>query len=620
MLSKRPLVRRLEPAALSTPTTTESSPYASLIPGALFGWGAAVVRIEALRDLGRVRVTDVSTGERLDLPTDALHALPGVQAASFDRVRAKPDQWERARALAQDFEAQIDRPRLPLVATEALATKYSLSVRQIQRLRGQYQAQRRASGLLPTPGGRRSGTTVLAPRTEQVIAHAIVRYYARPERTSQLEVALRAQSLCRRLRWPVPGISTVVRRIRAAEGYEMDRAKLGSKRAREIWRAVPGKLFVDAPLSVCQIDHTLVDVLILSEDRSQVLGRPWLTVAMDVGTRCVLGIHLTMDAPSSVSVALCIEHATLPKVRENKGHPGRWPMYGKCRLILVDNAREFRGHAMEAGCAEHGIELDFRPPGQPRYGGHIERMMGTLMRMVHGLAGTTFSNVQDRGKYPSERRAQMTLSELREWLVTRICQHYHVRRHRALGIAPLIAWERAWTASSGDLTSPPLMVSPEQFRLDFLPCTQRLIRRDGITFRRSRYWHPAMTASIGRDRSVRVRFHPQDPSRIWWREQDGTIVEAHAVSGPGAGQAHTAHTPEEELRMETIMDEGFASSDRIEEVALAAAKKHSRAASQLRPLPGRGGKGLFAGPDLSAAPPQESAVTPNRASVRTEEL
>ncbi|WP_369929289.1 Mu transposase C-terminal domain-containing protein [Xanthomonas sp. NCPPB 2632] len=620
MSSKNLRVRGPEAAAPVTPVTTGSTPYTSLTPGALFGWGAAVVRIEALRDLGRVRVTDVSTGERLDLPTDALHALPGMRAVGFDRVRANPGQWERARALAQDFEAQIDRPRLPLVTTKALAAKYGLSVRQIQRLREQYQAHRRASGLLPDPGGRRRGATALDPRTEQVIAHSIVRYHARRERTSQLEVALRAQSLCRRLRWPVPGISTVVRRIRAAASYEMDRAKLGAKRAQEIWRAVPGTLFVEAPLSVCQIDHTLVDILVLSEDRSRVLGRPWLTVAIDVGTRCVLGIHLTMDAPSSVSVALCVEHATLPKIRENGGRPGLWPMYGKCRLILVDNAREFRGRALEAGCAEHGIELDFRPPGTPRYGGHIERMMGTLMRMVHGLAGTTFSNVQDRGKYPSERRAQMTLSELREWLVTRICQYYHVRRHRALGIAPLVAWERAWTSPSGDLTAPQLMASPDQFRLDFLPCSQRLIRNDGITFRRSRYWHPAMKASIGRDRSVLVRFHPQDLTRIWWREDCGTIVEAQAVAGPAAGQPRAAHTPEETLRMEAIMDEGFATSDRIEAIAQFEFKKRPRSNEQSRPSPGRGGQRRITGSKSEDSVSEETTVVPNRASIRTEEL
>jgi hypothetical protein len=51
------------------------------------------------------------------------------------------------------------------------------------------------------------------------------------------------------------------------------------------------------------------------------------------------------------------------------------------------------------------------PPATPRFGGHIERLMGTLMTRVHALPGTTGSNVAARGNYPSEARAILTLCE-----------------------------------------------------------------------------------------------------------------------------------------------------------------------------------------------------------------
>ncbi|MGW5574179.1 hypothetical protein ACWEVD_23545 [Nocardia thailandica] len=40
--------------------------------------------------------------------------------------------------------------------------------------------------------------------------------------------------------------------------------------------------------------------------------------------------------------------------------------------------------------------MDYRPPGQPHFGGVIERLIGTMMTMVHELPGTTFSNTADR--------------------------------------------------------------------------------------------------------------------------------------------------------------------------------------------------------------------------------
>lgn len=35
---------------------------------------------------------------------------------------------------------------------------------------------------------------------------------------------------------------------------------------------------------------------------------------------------------------------------------------------------------------------EWRPVAKPRYGAHIERLLGTLNEEIHGLAGTTFSN------------------------------------------------------------------------------------------------------------------------------------------------------------------------------------------------------------------------------------
>ncbi|MDR6935722.1 Mu transposase C-terminal domain-containing protein [Luteibacter sp. 3190] len=608
------------PLAPISPESAVPQANLALTPGSHVGWGTCILQVVAVRDQGRIQAIDVSTNEHLDVPIEMLHALPGRPASvAFDRVNTSSETWHEKRLLAQDFEVHIELGRLPKAVSKALAEKHGLSIRTIQRKRVIYQRTRRASSLIGDPGGRRPGSTQLDPRTERVVHFVIERRYARREYVSQLEVAERARSICRRLGWPVPGHRTVARRIRAVSDRAMDNARQGAKRADAHWRPVPGRLFVERPLDVCQIDHTLVDVMVVSDDRRTVLGRPWLTVAIDVATRCVLGIYLTMDAPSSVSVALCLEHAMLPKANEKCGRAG-WPQYGKVRLVLTDNAKEFHGDPLESGCAEHGIALEFRPPGQPRFGGHIERMMGTLMRMVHGLPGTTFSNTQARGNYPSERRAAMTLGELRQWLVTRICAYYHVRRHRMLGVAPLVAWDRAWTQPSGELAMPALIAEPDQLRVDFLPMERRMIRRDGITFRNSRYWHPAMADSVGHEHFVAVRFHPYDLSRVWFRDAQGMLIEAPAVAGPGIDRMHAPHTAQETLALEAALDEGFATSDRLEADAHAQSLKHPRTATESKPRKGRGGRARRAPADPANDATQPDPVAPNRASIRTEEL
>lgn len=83
----------------------------------------------------------------------------------------------------------------------------------------------------------------------------------------------------------------------------------------------------------------------------------------------------------------------LPK-EKYLGHLGvvaEWPVSGLPAVVHLDNAEEFHARALERGCQEHGIRLEYRPPLQPHFGGHIERLIGSLMKAIHLLPGTTFS-------------------------------------------------------------------------------------------------------------------------------------------------------------------------------------------------------------------------------------
>ena len=72
-------------------------------------------------------------------------------------------------------------------------------------------------------------------------------------------------------------------------------------------------------------------------------------------------------------------------------------MAGLPRLIHVDNAKEFHSQALLRGCQEYSIAIEHRPRRQPHLGGHIERLIGTMMGAVHLLPGTTFSNANEKG-------------------------------------------------------------------------------------------------------------------------------------------------------------------------------------------------------------------------------
>ena len=161
----------------------------------------------------------------------------------------------------------------------------------------------------------------------------------------------------------------------------------GKDKAERHHLATPGTLTADHPLDIVQIDHTKADVTVVDSVTRRALGRPTLTVAIDVNSRMVLGFHLSLEPPSLLAVALCLTHAVMDKSHwlAARGIGTEWPAWGIPKMIHVDNGAEFHARAFKMACSEYQIDLQHRPPVTPRYGGHIERLIGPMMGGVHLL-------------------------------------------------------------------------------------------------------------------------------------------------------------------------------------------------------------------------------------------
>jgi putative transposase len=317
-----------------------------------------------------------------------------------------------------------------------------------------------------------------------------------------------------------PNHRTVLSRIRALDLRLVTAKRQGSKKARELLDPVAiSTLQPERPMDVLQIDHTPVDVIVVDQQKRLPIGRPWLTLAIDVTTRMVAGFHVSLWSPSTLSVSLVLSQAVLPKtswLADRELQTLDWPVHGLPRAIHVDNAKEFHAEALVRGCQEYGIRLDHRPPRQPHYGGHIERLIGTMMGAVHLLPGTTFSNVSEKGSYASEDRASLTLAELERWLALQIAGVYHLSVHSALGKAPLAAWQEETVLRPRD----PL--DETEFFLSFLPAVPRQIRRDGIHFYNIRYWDNVLSPWAGRLKEpLLVKYDPRNLSRIYVQDPRG---------------------------------------------------------------------------------------------------
>lgn len=384
-----------------------------------------------------------------------------------------------------------------------------------------YQEHPVTSSLLPRPAGTRQGSRRLPDETEAVIAEAIRDFYKTRQKPSINLLHKEIRRLCRSRGLRVPSWHAVKARISAMDRAELTRAREGSKAARDRFRPVSGEYTAEFAFDVVQIDHTLVDVIVVDRQHRRPLQRPWLTLAIDIASRMVAGFYLTLEAPSTVSVALAIQHIVQPKESwlAGLGIDTEWPISGFPDAIHLDNAKEFRSRALQRGGEEHGIELIHRPVATPHYGGHIERLIGTMMGAVHLLPGTTFSDIDERGDYDSAANATMTMDELERWMTLEITR-YHADRHGTLGIPPLAAWHEAEARRVRPVRHP---YDLADFMIDFLPSVDRLVRRDGIHLFGLRYWDDVLSVWAGRlDRPLRVSYDPRDLSRIFVRAPDGT--------------------------------------------------------------------------------------------------
>jgi putative transposase len=475
----------------------------------------AIVRVELD---GSVVVRDLANGVLRTTSASELRAPASLAAPTETTLAsialATDAQWERARRREAVVAGLTNASNVGDQVASA-AARLGVSRRTVFRWLAAYRASPQTSSLLPHARGTPAGAHRIDERLEQLIAEVIRDVYLTKVRARKEEVVRRVGLRCSAEGLRQPSRKAILARVRALDARRVAKARLQSSEAAALYDPVPGTYKVDRALDVVQIDHTRVDVIVVDETHRLPIGRPWLSLAVDVATRVVTGFYVSLEAPSSTSVALCLAQAVLPKEPwlRSRALNCAWPVWGLPRAIHADNGADFTSSALRRGCDEHRIALILRPVATPHYGGHIERLIGTIMGRVHLLPGTTGSNSADKGAYPAEAKSALTMAELEHWLAIEICEHYHRRVHRGLHRSPLAAWQDALRQAGSGLGALP--ERPEQFALSFLPFEHRTLRRDGLHLFNIRYWDPVLPAIVRPGESVMVRYDPRNLSKIY---------------------------------------------------------------------------------------------------------
>ena len=457
--------------------------------------------------------------------TDCNSPSPPFFAAnldSYERVPA-PESWMSAQAMTPAQEARLqmiqslldcdkcisDKSLRYRMATEA-AKQNQTTARRILRLYYRYLAT----------GQLTKKRTQQTSKSNQMIERAIRRYYFGAKRLS-LRSAYEMM-LLEDYVGPEGGIDSDAptwsqfrhyyyghslhkdpQKIIAREGltkYQRDhRPAWGTSSG---WRQQPGSY---------QMDATQAGIYLGSrQDRSIVVGRPYIYLAVDTATHLIAGAYVGFDCDETAVMA-CIEQAVMDKVAYCARYgieitPEQWPSAGMPSEIITDQGREFFGPRMSELCRRYGLEVLTLPPFRPDQKGCVEKSIDLLQQrykpMLRGC-GVIEDDAQER--WATDYRMQATL-DLDDFTRIVIYAILYLNSGRLLdGKTPAERWLEL---------SPRLMaVDPQELHIQILPRDTAKLTRKGL--RSNRMWHaPDDATGLMIGDSYTIAYDPADLRRI----------------------------------------------------------------------------------------------------------
>lgn len=315
---------------------------------------------------------------------------------------------------------------------------------------------------------------------------------------------------CRDLGLIPPSYKTYIKAVNARPRAEQTRKMHGVRAAyseeiqyMELSQTIPRH--GQRPLEIVHIDHTELDIELISSRTGKNIGRPWTTFMTDAYSRRILAVYLSFDPPSYRSCMMVIRECVkrLSKIPQT---------------IVVDGGKEFHSVYFEKLLAQLEINKKQRPPAKARFGSVCERMFGTSnSEFVHNLTGNTqnMKNVRQITKSVNPKtHAIWNFERFNERLLDWAYDVYDLMEHPALGMSPRESYE--FGMDSFGYRPQRMVVYDENFRIATLPTTSKGTAKvqtgRGVKINYLYYWSDAFRDLAVENNQVSVRYDPFDIS------------------------------------------------------------------------------------------------------------
>lgn len=315
--------------------------------------------------------------------------------------------------------------------------------------------------------------------------------------------------------------STVRRALTEIEPFAVDAARYGTAYARNKWRYSLKGVCASRPLERVEIDHTLLDLVVVHDQTGMPLGRPTVTVVVDAYSGYVLGFFISFWGTGLPATLSAIRQAVLPKDEITAAAPGLtrpWLAWGLHDLWVVDNGLEFHSPQFRLAALEMGCDVLFCRVRQPWLKPIVERTMLDLKMSLpkEGLVrkGLTNELPLDPSKSACIRFSDLCFALLKAFVDVHPLQVNDRRLARPLDLF------------AEGLASMPMPELPADLRsFDLLGCMSRplTVGNEGVVMDYLR-WNSTELQAIRRGADIKletmVKFQPGDLGMAYVQDPD----------------------------------------------------------------------------------------------------
>lgn len=261
-----------------------------------------------------------------------------------------------------------------------------------------------------------------------------------------------------------------------------------------------------------QMYATEADIYLVSRfDRSVVIGRPYIYLAVDTATELIAGIHVGMEA-GETAMLKCLANAAADKVSFCQKYgitidSSQWPNRGMPHELVTDKGYDFCSKRVEELCIRYGVELQSLPPFRPDGKGLVEKSFDLIQQRYKPQLrghGVIEADAQERWATDYRKQAILDIDQFVEVLVH--CVVY-LNSGRALPGGKTAA--ALWETLDSDL----LEIDEQELRLLTLPREKGKLTRRGFSYN-GLFYVPEQTD----------KFHPGDSYTVAVDSEDSSCI------------------------------------------------------------------------------------------------